>query len=69
MDPLTTIIMLATAGTCIGALVNYFRHVRRHDRTVHVKIGDVEVSIRGPISNQQARELVTAIGHSLPLEH
>ncbi len=66
---LTPLIMLAGAGVSLGVIVNYIRGLRRHDQHVQVKIGDVEVSIKGPISTRQAQELVSAIGQSHAFEH
>lgn len=68
MEPINTGIMLAGAGTCIGALISYVRHLGDKRTDVTVRMGEVEISIRGPISPAQAHMLVEFIGRSHVLE-
>jgi hypothetical protein len=68
MEPVTSAVMLVAAGSFIGALVGYVKRLFRKDQDVKVKIGDVEISIKGPISTKQAQDLVHAIGESHALE-
>jgi hypothetical protein len=70
MEPVTTAIMLAAAGASIGALVNYFRSLfgKHSNANVQVKVGNIEISVKGPISTKKANDIVRAINDSHALE-